>query len=64
MGICLLPIVKSMNFTNCLGFRKGTYGIDQASFSGWGVQESATAVSINHSEQSYNNQALVNILLS
>ena len=38
MGICILPIVKGSNFINCLGYRKGCYGIDQSSFSGWGVQ--------------------------
>ena len=38
LGFCFLPFVRSSNFTNCLGFKKGTYGIDQASFSGWGIQ--------------------------
>ena len=64
MGICFLPVVKSYNFVNCLGFRKGTYGIDQASFSGWGVQESTVAMSINHHDQQYNNKQLVHLLIS
>ena len=50
MGICMLDLVKGQNYTNCIGFRKGTYGIDQAQFSGWGIQDSVTATSFSHSE--------------
>jgi len=35
IGVCLYNIVKTHNFSNCTGFNKGIYAIDQSySYSG------------------------------
>lgn len=36
IGAAVLSIVKQSNFTNCLGYKRGVYGIDQAMTSSWG----------------------------
>lgn len=63
IGAAILNIVKQNNFTNCLGFKRGTYGIDQAMTSNWGsMQESHEATEQNQDEQT-NNTGIVNINL-
>jgi hypothetical protein len=48
MGVCILDVVKSLNFQSCYGIGKGTWGIDQVG------ENHASAYSWSHHDTNFN----------
>lgn len=51
LGVCVENIVKAINYSNCNGFNKGVYAIDQISPYGY---ENSSMSSWNHHDTAFN----------
>jgi len=56
MGVCVLDVVKNLNFQSCYGIGKGTWGIDQVG------EHHASAYSWSHHDTNYNSAPKVVML--
>lgn len=59
LGVCLYNVVKSSNFSNCVGFNKGIYAIDQSYSYSLGDEQTSIA-SWNHHDQTFNQSSVGN----